>query len=123
MSSYLFWQTVEKHIKEFTLEDIEYINENFSITTKTSLLSYVSQEFNLTNATLNISLLHIAPSIKRQLANLEYKYHDHEFDCLLFAISSYIFSTWNIELHQALGNSPLVTKEGIIDDCGDIDLF
>lgn len=123
MSSYLFWQKITTHIREFTLEDIDYINENFSLCTKQSLLDYVSQEYNITNPILNISLLHIVPSVKRQLIILSYEYAETEFEDLLFAIASYIFSTWSVELHQALGNSQFTTTEDVSDDFGDIELF
>ena len=123
MSSYLFWQKITEHIREFTNEDIEYIEENFSLSTKQSLLEYVSQEFNITNEILNISLSYIAPTVQRQLKRLEYQYKDQEFEFLLFAITTYIFSTWTVELHNALGKSELTSETDIVDDFGDIDLF
>jgi len=120
MSAYLFWNSIALHISEFTLE---YIKNNYAACTKRSLQDFVSQEYNITHVILNISLLKIAPQVKRKLHRLDYKYTNVEFEHLLFAICSYVFSQWNIELHRIISgvedNKDIFSE----DDFGDIDLF
>jgi hypothetical protein len=72
---------------------------------------------------LNDSLIHIAPAIKRQFRMLNYGFNDQGFEVMLFAVASYIFSTWNVELQLALGKSQSMKTDKDIDDFGDVDLF
>jgi len=123
MSAYLFWNSIALHISEFTFEDVEYIKNNYTICTKRSLQEFVSQEFNITHVILNISLLKIAPLVKKRLHKLDYEYTDVEFESLLFSISSYIFSQWNVELHRIITGVEGATDSFTEDDFGDIDLF
>ena len=115
--------TIDKHIREFTLEDVNYIKENYALRAKQTLVTYVSQEFNITNAVLNVSLLQMAPTLKRQLRMLDFELKDNEFEGMLCAVASYIFASWNLELQQTLGDCQITTSDADVDDFGDIDLF
>jgi len=123
MSPHRFWSTISTHISELTNEDLDYIIENYSIDAKRELQDYVSQEFNLTLAALNTSLLEITPHSKRVLKRLNYRYTEQNFERLLFSIGIYIFSTWHVELHQIMNSHPKIERKFSEKEFGEIELF
>ena len=123
MSPHRFWSTISTHINELTNEDISYIVENYSIGAKCTLQDYVAQEFNITLAALNTSLLEITPHSKRVLQRLNYRYNERSFESLLFSIGIYIFSTWNVELHQIMNSNVQAETKSSENNFGEIDLF
>lgn len=82
----------------------------------------MSREYNITLPILQETLFELTPALKYLLRRIDYKYNEQDFEYLLYAIANYIFSTWTVELHNALGNSKILSDD-IIDDFGDIELF
>ncbi|WDE02253.1 hypothetical protein [Thalassomonas actiniarum] len=123
MSPHRFWSTISTHINELTNEDIDYIIENYSIDAKRELQEYVSQEFNLTLAALNTSLLEITPLSRRVLKRLNYRYNEQGFEKLLFSIGIYVFSTWHVELHQIMNTNHKTERKFSEKEFGEIELF